>query len=94
MVFLGVLVILGTALVVGIVIHRLYGKPAALVPGRIPGVSPAPPVLNVLAQGEHIRGIAGAGGEVAIWVTGPAGDKVLLLDPVTGRTTVAISAAP
>ena len=37
---LGVLVILGTALVIGVVIHRLYAKPAALAPGIIPGVVP------------------------------------------------------
>jgi hypothetical protein len=88
---LGALVVLGTALVIGVVIHRMYDKPAAAAPGIIPGVSDAAP--NVLGQGEHIAAVAGAGGAFAIWVTGPAGDRVLLLDPATGRLAVAVASA-
>jgi hypothetical protein len=93
---LGVLVVLGTALVIGIVIHRIYGKPAALAPasGSVPGMLPGLPASNVLAHGERIEGIAGAGGEVALWVSGPGGDRVLLLDPGTGRVAVGIASAP
>ena len=94
-VVLGVLVVLGTALVIGIVIHRLYDKPATPAPAMIPGVTPALPAApNLLAHGEHITGIAGAGGAVAIWVSGPAGDRILLLDPGTGKLAVALSAPP
>jgi hypothetical protein len=91
---LGVLIILGTALVIGVVIHRIYGKPAAATPGTIQGASVALAPSSLLARGEHISGIAGAGGELAIWVTGPAGDKVLLLDPATGKIGLAISTPP
>lgn len=92
---LGVLVILGTALVIGVVIHRIYAKPAAPAPGVVPGV-PAmlPAASNVLGRGEHVSGIAGAGGAVAIWVSGPEGDRILLLDPSSGRISLGLSATP
>jgi len=77
---LGVLIILGLALVIGTVIHRLYARTQ---PPSIPMAAPAG-----LAPGEHVAGIASAGPDVAIWVSGPAGDRVLLLDPATGRASV------
>ncbi len=93
MVILGVLVILGTALVIGVVIHRIYGKRGGLAPAIVPGVSVALPAAPVaLVRGERIAGIAGAGGDFAVWVTGPAGDRILLLDPATGRLATALTA--
>jgi hypothetical protein len=92
---LGVLVILGTALVIGVVIHRIYAKPDVPAPGVVPGVPAVlPAASNVLGRGEHVSGIAGAGGAVAIWVSGPEGDRVLLLDPGTGKISVGLSGAP
>jgi hypothetical protein len=69
---LGVLIVLGTALVIGVVIQRIYAKPAA------PSMSEAP------AGGERIMGMAGAGGYVAVWESGPDGDRVVTIDPATG----------
>jgi len=69
---LGVLIVLGTALVIGVVIQRIYARPA------VPSISVAP------AAGERIAGIAGAGGYVAVWETGPDGDKILSIDLATG----------
>jgi hypothetical protein len=46
----------------------------------------------VLGKGEHVAGMAAAGADVAVWVSGPAGDRVLLLDPRTGAVTVALTA--
>ena len=90
--FLAVLIILGTAVVVGTVIHRLYANHAA------PSIRAAPPVLSATAAqllpGERIEGIAGVGGEIALWVSGPQGERVLLLDPVSGRLSVALRTAP
>ncbi len=80
---LGVLIILGTALVIGTVIHRLYARTQ---PPSMPMA--APTVAAGLAPGEHIAGIAGLGGELAVWVNGPGGDRVLLLDPSSGRESV------
>ncbi|HQT39760.1 MAG TPA: hypothetical protein PK231_10070 [Acidocella sp.] len=86
---LGVLIVLGTALVIGVVIKRIYAKPAATsmtapVTAVIPGESTPVLPVGTLAAGEHVAGIAGAGGMLAIWVSGAAGDRVMLLNPQTG----------
>ncbi len=91
-VVLGVLIILGTMLVVGVIIHRLYARnPAPSMPAA--ALVPGPAARAALAPGEHIAGIASAGGDVAVWVSGPGGDRVLLLDPTTGQLSVALAAA-
>lgn len=91
--FMGVLIVLGTAVVVGVVIKRIYAKPAAasISSPVIPGVAGAAIPTAALAPGEHIAGIAGAGGEFAVWLSGQAGDRLLLLNPQTGafRTVLA-----
>jgi len=109
---LGVLIVLGTALVVGVVIHRIYARTAE--PSNVSGPAepstysgPAEPsnvsgpaavsamgavAPAVLGKGEHVAGMAAAGADVAVWVSGPAGDRVLLLDPRTGAVTVALTA--
>jgi hypothetical protein len=69
---LGVLIVLGTALVIGVVIQRIYAKPTAT------SMSAAP------ADGERVAGIAGAGGYVAVWESGPDGDRIVTIDPATG----------
>jgi hypothetical protein len=87
---MGVLIVVGTAVVIGVIIHRIYDRNVAS-----PSITalPAPPaVAAALAPGEHIAGIAGAGGQVAVWVTGPAGDRVLLLSPANGAISVALTA--
>ncbi len=82
------LIVLGTALVIGVVIHRIYAVAAPpSMPAPMP-VSASGPVT--LAAGEHVAGIAAAGGDVAVWVTGPDGDRVLLVDPRTGAATVVV----
>jgi hypothetical protein len=43
-----------------------------------------------LAPGEHIAGIATAGADVAVWVNGQNGDRLLLLNPVTGQVSVVL----
>jgi hypothetical protein len=76
---LGVLIVLGTALVIGVVIQRIYARPAA-------------PSMSAAATGERIAGIAAGGGYVAVWETGPDGDRVLSVDLATGavKTVVAV----
>ena len=97
---LGVLIVLGTALVIGVIIHRIYAKPAAPsmaaapAAAMVPGAAVAPPAIaNRLPAGDFIKSIATAGADLAIWVGGPDGDKVLLVNPATGSITVAISAS-
>jgi hypothetical protein len=90
--FLGVLIVIGTAVVIGVVIKRIYGTSpvAASITSSIPGVAASVPV-TALAPGEHIAGIAGAGGEFAVWVNGAGGDRLLLLNPQTGVLQTVIS---
>ena len=93
---MGVLIVLGTAVVIGTVIHRLYArKPEAsmVVAPMVPVGSVPPGTAGAgLAPGEHIAGIAAAGGDVAVWVNGPGGDRLLLVDPASGQVSVALGA--
>ncbi|MBU6418234.1 MAG: hypothetical protein KGQ79_00720 [Proteobacteria bacterium] len=96
---MGVLIIIGTTVVVGTIIHRLYASfaapstPQAAVGGSaVPGEIPAGAAAQ-LAPGERISGIASAGADVAVWVSGPKGDRLLLLNPVTGQAR-AVLASP
>lgn len=90
---LGALVVLGTALVIGVIIHRLYAKPPApSMPAPVPGAPATLPTLtNRLPAGDSIKSIAAAGASLAIWVTGPDGDQILLLNPATGQLSLAVS---
>ncbi len=65
------------------VIQRIYAKPAAASMSEpVPGVASGAPL--VLPVGAHVSGIAAAGEDLAVWVTGPAGDQIWLVDPRTG----------
>ncbi len=100
---MGVLIIIGTTVVVGTIIHRLYARfaapstaPAPAVagvpaPGAISAAAVPPEATAQLAPGEHISGIAPAGAELAVWVSGAKGDRLLLLDPVTGQARIVLS---
>ena len=97
---MAVLIIIGTTVVVGTVIHRLYARFAASstpqamasvpVPNAVPAGMPAG-VAARLAPGEHISGIATAGAALAVWVSGPKGDRLLLLNPLTGQARVVLA---
>ncbi|HQT63685.1 MAG: hypothetical protein B7Z75_08165 [Acidocella sp. 20-57-95] len=95
---LGVLIVLGTAFVIGTVIKRFYAKPVAAsmtmpVSAVIPGESQVVLPPGALAPGDHIAGIAGAGGVFAVWVSGAGGDRLLLLNPQTGAVSTALGPA-
>jgi len=87
---MGVLIVLGTAVVAGTIVHRLYAN------ARPPSMAgaPPPPVADpaVLPAGAHIAGIAAAGGDVAVWVSGPGGDQLWLVNPQTGARSLALTA--
>ncbi|MGP8025555.1 MAG: hypothetical protein ACLPJJ_02390 [Acidocella sp.] len=97
---MGVLIVIGTTVVIGTVIHRLYARftappmPVAPLAAPMAPVAGNVPVAAALAPGEHIAGIAGAGPDVAVWVSGPKGDRVLLLDPASGMVRVGLQSAP
>jgi len=73
---MGVLIVVGTVALVWVVVQRI---------GRV-AESPVPREVSLqLPQGSRIAGIAGNDHGLAIWVTGPQGDRVLLLDQRSGR---------
>ncbi|MDE2005697.1 MAG: hypothetical protein KGI51_03950 [Rhodospirillales bacterium] len=73
---MAVLIVLGTTVLIVTVIRRA-SAPAA----------PGPPFARVLDQpaGTAIAGIAGAGGRLAVLLHGGGPDRVVLVDPATGR---------
>ncbi len=95
---MGVLIVVGTALVIGVIIHRLYARTAdsSIIGSR----EPTSPMVNIpaagqgvtLAAGDHVAGIATAGDDLAVWVTGAGGDRILLISPKTGARTVILTA--
>lgn len=89
---MSVLIIIGTTVVIGTVIHRLYSRNASpSIPAPLATPAPVGPMASAaLAPGEHIAGIAAAGADVAVWVSGPNGDRLLLLDPANGKVSVAL----
>ncbi len=90
---LGLLVVLGTALVIGVVIKRMYAGPAAASTVAGSAVPVPGAVAALLPAGSRIAGLAGAGGDFAVWVSGADGDRVYLIDPQTGGVSLALRAA-
>lgn len=89
---MGVLIVLGTAVVIAVIVHRIYATPAA--PSMTASAAAAPPLALPafrLPAGARIAGIANAGDAVAVWVTSPAGDELLLLNPATGQVRTVIA---
>ena len=94
---MAVLIVIGTAVVVGTIIHRLYARetaPPSMVAAPLAGpMAPVAATAAALQPGEHIAGIAAAGADVAVWVSGPAGARLLLLDPASGQVRVGLTEA-
>jgi hypothetical protein len=92
---LGLLVVLGTALVIGVVIKRMYAAPApasnisAAVP--VPGAALPPADAITLPAGSRITGLAAAGEAFAVTVSGPSGDQLWIVNPQTGARYVTMS---
>lgn len=93
---LGVLIVLGTALVVGVIIKRIYdagSAPAKVSEARSETTAPA--MLRIPATaGAAIGGIATMDGRLAVWVKDGGGGKVVLIDPRTNRLTGTVALAP
>ena len=64
---MGVLIVAGTVTMVVLLIQRAGG-------------AARPDVAALLPAGNRILGIAGVEGRLAVWVDGPEGARVLLLD--------------
>jgi hypothetical protein len=81
---MGVLILLGTTVVIVTVAHRI-AAPRARTGGMISLHLDEP-------AGAHIAGIAGAGDRLAVALQGGGTDRIVLIDPdsgtVTGRITL------
>jgi len=73
---MGVLIVAGTVTLVVLLVQRAGG-------GR--GAAPLPAMSLDLPAGSRILGIAGAGDHLGVHVQRPDGERILLLDPRTGR---------
>ena len=97
---LGVLIVLGTALVIGVVVKRVVESTTK--PAEVPSVLPAPgpthgivPFATTLpaAQGASIGGIAASGGRVAIWIKTGHGGRIVFVDPRSGKVAGTVTLA-
>ncbi|MDD2860282.1 MAG: DUF6476 family protein [Acidiphilium sp.] len=79
---LGVLILLGTALVIGVVVKR-FMESTGHAPVSIASGAPFATVLPG-GSGSKIAGIAGAGGEVAVWIDDGKGGRIDFIDPRSG----------
>ena len=75
---MGVLIVGGTVALAVLLVQRLGGPPAG---GAAMSVSLGQ------AEGARIAGIAGMDRALAIWLTRPDGERVILVDPASGRRT-------
>jgi hypothetical protein len=87
---MGVLILVGTAVLVAVVAHRM-SSPAS---GGVPVAAGAPLAL-VLDEpaGTHIAGVAAAADWLAVRLQGGGVDRVVLVDPRSGAVTGRIALA-
>lgn len=81
---MGVLIVAGTVTLVVLLVQRAN----APAPARMAAVAPefrGEVIVLGQPEGSRIGGIVAAGGAVAIWVQRPDGDRVVLVDPASGR---------
>lgn len=58
---------------------------AVLLAKRMGGTAATADVTAEIPAGNRIMGMAGVEGRLALWLEGPEGSRVWLLDPATGR---------
>jgi hypothetical protein len=80
---MGVMIVAGTVALAVVIVQRVGGGEAPALAGSLGQ-----------PEGSRIGGIASAEGRVAVWVQRPDGDRVLLLDPRTGRVAGEVRVSP
>jgi Family of unknown function (DUF6476) len=80
---MGVLIVAGSVTLVALLVQRLGGGGSGDAPFR---------AALGLAEGSRIAGIAGTERGLAVLVSGPDGERVLLLDPRGGRVIGEVTA--
>ena len=80
-IFMGVLIVVGTGALIAVIVHR------STAPSP-PPPPPGPVAVHLAAPaGTHIAAIAGAGDRLAVELQGGGTDRVVLVDPHTGKVT-------
>lgn len=85
---MGVLIVAGTVTLVVLLVQRAGGArvaPDARVEASVAPQGWAAPVVLGQPDGSRIGGVVNAGGALAVWVVRPDGDRVVLVDPASGR---------
>lgn len=82
---MGVLIVAGTVTLVALIVQRAGGG----------GGAAAPVALQHLGQpaGTRILSVAGAEGRLAVLVARPEGERILFVDPRSGRVVGEVRAA-
>lgn len=90
---MGVLILLGTAVVIATIIKRATQPAPAGSAGVVPAAAAYTTVLHEPA-GTAITSLAVVGGSLALSLHGGGPDRVVLVDPRTGETQGRITLAP
>lgn len=107
---MGVLIVVGTAFLIGVIMHRMNGgghsappgvplveAPSAPATSKVPPLAAGlevPPVHLPLGEGEHLLGLTRVqDGLVALHVSGPHGDRVVLWQVGSGQVRPALDTA-
>lgn len=84
---MGVLIVLGTTVLIVTVVHRIGGQRASGPAAAPVAAGPAFAATLPGGAGAHIAGIAAVDGRLAVWLAGGTGEggRVVLVDPATGK---------
>lgn len=87
---MGVLIVLGTATLVGVVVTRALHPHAA-----IPATAAARELALPVATGTRVGALAARpDGTIAVTLMSPGGDRVVIWDPAAGRTVASLFLTP
>lgn len=90
---MGVLILLGTAVVIATIVKRATAPAPAGSAGVVPAAAAFATVLREPA-GTEITGLAAVGESIALSLHGGGPDRVVLIDPRTGDTQGRVTLAP
>ena len=97
---MGVMILLGTAVVIGVVVSRAIHRPpaagllAAAAPPPADGMAPAPPILLDQPAGTRIASVTRQSDRLlAITLSGGGSDRLLIWDIATGRVVARLGLA-
>jgi hypothetical protein len=85
-IIMGVLIVVGTGALVAIIVRRSAAPPVTVAPNTTVTLQ-APP-------GTHIAGVAAVQDRLAVQLQGGGEDRVIFVDPHSGKVTGQVTLAP